>query len=173
MTIQDFYRRRIARRQALASIDELSTQFEQVKSNFSSPPQLDFRDPALDNNINIAVSPESFTRASSIPEDAEDTGGASKPIPGLAYTANNRAVHGYIENLSRLLVKLDKVESGGDAQVREKRKQMIRNVDAEAQWMDRWIAAVWDVAQAQARPEPQRNRQLRPQPTMEDVFDKD
>ncbi|KAF9651795.1 hypothetical protein BDM02DRAFT_3184298 [Thelephora ganbajun] len=83
----------------------------------------------------------------------------------LAFTPNSKVVHEYIENLSRLFDKLDRTESGGHASVREQRKQMIRNVEAEAQRMDCWIAGVWRLTQ----PDPQPNRRLRPRPTMEDV----
>ena len=171
MTIQEFYRGRAARRQALTSIAELSTQFERLRSAFSPPTQLDYRGATPDNTITIPVSPESFEQASSTPppsEDVEDMAGASGSNPALAFTPNNKGVHEYIEKLNQLLDKLDRVESGGHASVRDQRKQMIRSVEAEAQRMDRWIVAVWDLAQAQ--PKPQRSRQLRPQPTMEDVF---
>lgn len=173
MTIQEFYRSRTARRQALTSIAELSTQFEQLKSAFSPPIQLDYRGATPDSATTITVSPESFEQASSIPppsEDVEEMTEASESNPALAFTTNNKVVHEYIENLNRLLDKLDRVESGGHAFVRDRRKELVKSVEAEAQRMDRWIAAVWDLAQAQ--PKPQRSRQLRPQPTMEDVFAK-
>ena len=164
----------MARGQALTSIAALSTQFEQFKSALTYPPQLDYRDAIPDAIITIPISSESFVRASSMPpsDDADDTAETSKSNPRLAFTSNNRVVLEYIENLNRLIEKLDGVESGGHALVREQRKQMIRNVEAEAQRMDRWIAAVWDLARprAQAQPKPRSSRQLRPQPTMEDVF---
>ena len=150
MTIQEFYRTRLARRQALTSIAELSTQFEQFKSAFSPPPQLDYRSAASGDITTIPVASESFVHASSIPpssEDAEDATETSESNPGLAFTSNNKVVLEYIENLNRLVDKLDRIESGGHASVREQRKQMIRDVEAEAQWMDRWIAAVWNLAQ--------------------------
>ena len=149
MTIQEFYRSRSARKQILASIAELATQFEQFKSTFSPPPQLDYRGVGNDDPVTVPVSPGSFVRASSIPSsygDAEDVTGTSESGPGLAFTSNNRVVLEYIENLNRLLDKLDRIESGGHASVREQRKQMIRNVEAEAQRMDHWIAAVWKLA---------------------------
>lgn len=173
MTIQGFYRSRLSRRQALTSIVELSTQFEQFKSAFSPPPHLDYRGATSDDLITIPVSSESFVLASSIPshpEDAEDTPEISGSNPGLAFTSNNKAVLEYIENLNRLVDKLDGIESGGHESVREQRKQMIRNVEAEAQRMDRWIATVWNLAQPQMQARLGRSRQLRPQPTMEDVF---
>ena len=175
MTIQEFYRSRTARRQALASIAEISTQLEQFKSAFSSPPHLDYRRATPDGVITIPVTSESFARASSLPSSSgggEDTTETSNSNPRLAFTSNNKVVLEYIENLNRLVDKLDVIESGGHASVREQRKQMIRDVEAEAQRMDRWIAAVWKLAQpsAQAQSKPQPSRQLRPQPTMEDVF---
>ena len=175
MTIQEFYRSRVARQQALTSIAELSTKFEQLKSAFSPPPQFDYRGAAPDSIITIPVSPESSIHTSSIPSpsgDAEYTTETPRLNPRLAFTSNNKVVLEYIENLNRLVDKLDRIESGGHDSVRERRKQMIRNVEAEAQRMDRWIAAVWKLAQPpeQVRPQPRSTRQLRPQPTMEDVF---
>lgn len=76
-------------------------------------------------------------------EDVQDTTETSKSNPGLAFTPNNKVVLEYIENLNRLLGKLDLVESGGDMSIRDQRKHMIRNIEAEAQRIDRWIAAVW------------------------------
>lgn len=161
----------MARGQALTSIATLSTQLEQFKSALIYPPQLDYRDTIPDAIITIPVTSESFVRASSMPlssDDADDASETSGSNPRLAFTSNNRAVLEYIESLNQLIDKLDRVESGGHASVREQRKQMIRNVEAEAQRMDRWIAAVWDLARPQAKP--RSSRQLRPQPTMEDVF---
>lgn len=150
MTIQEFYRRRLARKAALASIDDLSIQFEKVKSIFSPPPYLDYNGPTPNDTISIAAPSESFTLTPSTPppsEDTEDTIENSKSSPDLAFTSNNKVVHGYIENLNRLLIQLDRVESGGDALVREQRKQMIENVEGEAQRIDRWIETVWNLAQ--------------------------
>lgn len=154
MTIQEFYRKRVARQQALTSIDNLSTQFDQLKSTFSHPPRLDYQGHSPNSVITIDV-------PSSIPpsfEDAEDVIGTSKSTPGLAFTSNNTAVHGYIESLGQLLVKLDVVDSGGNDSVREQRKQVVRRVEAEALRMDRWITAVWNGAQPQAQAQPQHNR---------------
>ena len=175
MAIQEFYRNRLARRQALSSIAKLSTQFEQFKSAFSPPPQLDYHGATPEDVVAIRVSPESFVQALSTSPSSGDTEGATETLestPRLGFTSNNKVVLEYIESLNRLVDKLDRIESGGHPSVREQRKQMIRNVEAEAQRMDRWIAAVWKLAHspAQARPEPQSSRQLRPQPTMEDVF---
>jgi len=154
MTIQEFYRGRVARQQALASIAELSTQFEQFKSAFYPPPQLDYRGAAPDDTITIPVSAESFVYASPLPPssgDVEDSTETSKSNPRLAFTPNNKVVLEYIENLDRLVDRLDRVESGGHPSVREQRKQMIRNVEAEAQRVDRWIAAAWKPAQARRK----------------------
>jgi len=159
MTIQDFYRSRTARRQALTSIAELSTQFEQFKAAFSPPPQLDYRGGTPTDIITVPVTSESFVHASSIPPSPGDAE-TSKSGRGLAFTSNNKVVLEYVENLNRLIDKLDGVESGGYVSVREQRKQMIRNVEAEAQRMDRWIAAVWKLTQppAQAQHKPRSSR---------------
>jgi len=167
MTIQEFYRNRVTRQRALSSIAKIFTQFEQFKSTFSPPPQLDYRGATPDDIITIPAS-EPFAHASSIPPssgDAEDTTETSKL---LAYTPNNKVVLEYIENLNRLVDKLDGIESGGHASVREQRKKIIRNVEAEAQRVDGWIATVWNLAQGPPKPQP--TYQLRPQATMEDAF---
>jgi hypothetical protein len=159
--IHEYYRKRAARSEALTSIHQVSSEFEKAKSTFSFPSPLDYISPTPDTTLPIFVCPESFKHASSLPpssEDAEYTTETPKSIPRLAFTSNNKVVHEYIEHLNRLLVNLDKVESGGDAMVRERRKQMIRDIDAEAQLMDRWIVAVWNLVQRERGP--QYNRQL-------------
>ena len=152
--IQRYYRDRAAQGQAASAIAELSTRFEQLKSAFSPPPQLDYLGTTYDVAVTIVVPSNSFAQAllmlSSEEGIDEDTPEAPKSNPGLALTSNNDAVHEYIESLSRLLDKLDMVESRGHASVREQRRRMIRNVEGEAQRIDRWIAAVWNLAQPQA-----------------------
>ena len=157
----------MTRQRALASIAEVLTQFEQFKSNFSPPSQLDYRGATADDVIPIPVS-EPFVHASSIPPSSGDSADTTDTSKLLAYTPNNKVVLEYIENLNRLVDRLDRIESGGHAGVREQRKQMIRNVEAEAQRMDGWIATIWKLAQARSKP--QSTHPLRPQPTMEDVF---
>jgi len=152
MTIQEFYRSRVTRQQALASIAEVLTQFEQLKSTFSPSPQLDYRGATPEDVITIPVS-EPFARGSSIPPSPGDAEGATDTSNLLAYTPNNKVVLEYIENLNRLVDKLDRIESGGHAAVREQRKQMIKNVEAEAQRMDGWIATIWKLAQARSKPQ--------------------
>ena len=93
MTIQEFYQKRMARQQALASIAELSTQFEQFMSAFSPPFQLDYHGAAAHNTITITVSSELFVHASLIPlysEDGEDAPKTSSS-PALAFTSNRRS----------------------------------------------------------------------------------
>ena len=152
MTIQEFYRNRVTRQRALASIAEVLTQFEQFKSDFSPPSQLDYRGATVDDVITVPVS-EPFAHASSISASSGDDPDSTDTSKLLAYTPNNKVVLEYIENLNRLVDKLDRIESGGHAAVREQRKQMIRNVEAEAQRMDGWIATIWKLAQARSKPQ--------------------
>jgi len=65
-------------------------------------------------------------------------------VPPLAYTSNNAPFHQYNEDLSRLLTKLDAVESGGDKSIREKRRDLARRVEREAERVEQWKDTVWE-----------------------------
>ncbi|GAA5979854.1 hypothetical protein JCM11641_002720 [Rhodosporidiobolus odoratus] len=56
---------------------------------------------------------------------------ASLQNPKLAFSPPNAPVHAYEEELTRLMTELDGVDSGGDEQVRGKRKQLVVEVQEE------------------------------------------
>lgn len=64
-------------------------------------------------------------------------------LPKLAYTPTNAPVHTYEEELSRILTKLDGVESGGDKTVREQRREAVRRVEKEAERIEQIKAGLW------------------------------
>lgn len=90
----------------LASLADLSKKLLELKSNFQPPAQLEFQP------------------------------NASKDSPKLAFTAENAPVLGYDEALLKLMIALDGVESEGDTVVREARKKLVREVDAELAGLD-------------------------------------
>jgi hypothetical protein len=73
---------------------------------------------------------------------------AKAHVPKLVYTTGNKSVHAHEEELSRLLGKLDAVESGGDQQVRETRCALVRAVEVEALRMEVWKGGVWRAVQS-------------------------
>lgn len=63
---------------------------------------------------------------------------ASSNAPKLDYTSTNAPVHGYEDALTKLLMELDGVESGGDIDVRTRRKELVKRVEGEAQRVETW-----------------------------------
>ncbi|PCH43171.1 hypothetical protein WOLCODRAFT_164293 [Wolfiporia cocos MD-104 SS10] len=65
---------------------------------------------------------------------------ADTPAPnGLTYTPNNSAVHSYEHSLNGLLAQLDAVESHGDADVRGRRREVVKEVERALQDIERRV----------------------------------
>ncbi|KAH9837728.1 uncharacterized protein C8Q71DRAFT_754191 [Rhodofomes roseus] len=148
--IQETYRTHAARTAALHAIDEHRAKFNELKTNFHFPATLDFAvGPGTHDHVAVPVDPAAlsvlvFADGASVEE------GRSRR-PRLAYTSQNAVVHGYLEELNRLLSKLDAIESGGDKEVRERRKSIVMEVEAEAERVEAVVGEVW--AKWQARQE--------------------
>ncbi|KAJ7042808.1 hypothetical protein C8F04DRAFT_1175914 [Mycena alexandri] len=113
---------------SLRAISELASQFESLKSTFVPPTTIDYQ--AGDGTI-VSV-PVPATPASAPAESAK-----------LAFTPKNVPLHTYMEFLSRLLVALDGVESRGDRGLRERRRGVVRAVEAEAARVEALWRSVW------------------------------
>lgn len=100
-------RSRRARKVSLGAIQEIEDSLRSLESTFIFPSQLDFT-----------------SRPSSPTSEVEPISGAS-----LAYTSNNKSVLAYEHALNSLLEKLDAVESGGDLEVRGRRKEVVNEVE--------------------------------------------
>ena len=61
----------------------------------------------------------------------------------LAYTKQNYPIHVYMEKLNVLLVKLDGVESHGSKEVRDRRKQVARSIEMEAERIEKLVQDIW------------------------------
>ncbi|KAI0920566.1 hypothetical protein AcV5_010270 [Taiwanofungus camphoratus] len=144
--IQKVFRAHIARRHALQAIADLRVRFAALRAGFVAPTVLDF---ALHSGqVSVPVDPDVLSLVHTPP--AEET---ERPVregveegegrPMLAYTTANAPVHAYEEELNRLLGALDAVESRGDAGVREARKQLVREVESEAERVEKLKSAVW------------------------------
>ncbi|KAJ7160968.1 hypothetical protein C8R46DRAFT_357029 [Mycena filopes] len=123
---------------SLRAIADLASQFESLKSSFVPPTTIDYQQPAGDGSstttiVSVAVHAEPPTSASA----------ESESTAKLAFTATNVALHTYMELLSRLLVALDGVESRGDRGLRERRRSVVRAVEAEAARVEAFWRGVW------------------------------
>lgn len=132
--IQTFWRTHHQRRQALASIAELAAKFEQLKAAFTLPEALDY---TLDDQHLLVptagwVEPAPGRELAKTPADAK-----------LSYVPTNAPVHAYEEELNRILTKLDGVQSGGDETVRNRRRELARKVEREAERIEKVKVLVW------------------------------
>ena len=129
--IQAFWRTHHQRRIALNSIAELAEKFEQLKAHFTLPSTLDY----TLRGQHFSVS----TAGGALDAELERTAGDAQ----LAFTPTNAPVRGYEEELSRILTKLDGVQSGGDERVRSRRRELARKVEREAERIEKVKVLVW------------------------------
>jgi len=129
--IQSFYRTR----KALATISELEAKFGDLKHAFTLPEAVDYL--SADGEV-ITVKVD----ASVIPMQLEAPSESTLPAR-LAFTPANVPIRAYDEDLNRILTKLDAVESWGQKKVRERRRDVVRNVELEAARIETVWAEVW------------------------------
>jgi hypothetical protein len=134
-----------ARHGALATIASLESTFATLKSSFAHPPTLDF---LVDGKPRPLPTEDIPLSAPDTDFNTDEAEGAKAHVPKLAYTMANKSVDAYEEELSRLLGKLDAVDSGGDQQVRETRRTLVRAVEAAAVRKEMWKWDVWRVGQS-------------------------
>jgi hypothetical protein len=80
--------------------------------------------------------------ASAIPTQLEAPSESTFPAR-LAFTPTNVPIRSYDEDLNRILTKLDAVESWGQKKVRQRRRDVVRNVELEAARIETVWAEVW------------------------------
>jgi hypothetical protein len=85
-----------------------------LQNDFVLPTELDHYTPSADDRDETAS--VSSTSSSDL----------TKLIP---YTTNNKPVYKYENELNGLLVELDRIDSHGDAEVREKRKEVVKAIE--------------------------------------------
>ena len=99
---------------ALSSIEHVQSALTKLQAGFVLPTELDHYAPSADDQDETA----SVSSVSS--------SDLTKFIP---YTSTNKPVYKYENELNRLLEELDKIDSHGDAEVREKRKQVVKAIE--------------------------------------------
>ncbi|KZT21315.1 hypothetical protein NEOLEDRAFT_1150773 [Neolentinus lepideus HHB14362 ss-1] len=71
------------------------------------------------------------------------------PSAQLAYSVPNIPVHQYEHALNGLLSKLDEVESGGDGEVRARRKSVVKEVEEALETLGQRVRSVWTATQGE------------------------
>ncbi|KLO18746.1 hypothetical protein SCHPADRAFT_924986 [Schizopora paradoxa] len=117
---------------SLEKVHNISSKLEELRSSFTIPSTLEF-------DSSHIVKPRTTLTAS---EDGE----VHLPYK-LTYSPVNAPVHGYLDGLLKLLQQLDAVESGGDAQVRHERREVVKAVEAEMARVDSEVANIWTQTQ--------------------------
>lgn len=133
--IQSVWRTHHRRRTALASIASLASKFEAIKSAFILPSALDY----TYNGEVVTVPTSGWDASSSLQVEVEKSGEDAS----LAYTPTNVPLHAYEEELSRILTALDGVQSGGEREVRNRRRELVRKVEREAERIEKLKILVW------------------------------
>ncbi|GAA6020959.1 hypothetical protein JCM11491_001564 [Sporobolomyces phaffii] len=153
-TVQRHFHRHLARRNALAKLSSLSSTFADRQSSFVRPTSFTFQQPSP------ASSPANAT-----------------PPPPLAFGSANSAFLSHEDFLVNLLSKIDAVESGGDRQVKQERKSLVRRVEKELSRLDAMKERAWEHQQlekdAQLSPTPATDVQKMPKEVVEQVLPTD
>lgn len=108
------------RHAALKRISAIRERFATLTSSFSLPSQLSFE-------------ADSYT---------EELGRGK-----LAYNKTNTAVHAFVDGCERMLQELDAVESHGALDVREARKELVKEIEQKLRNVEEEVKKAWDAQQ--------------------------
>jgi hypothetical protein len=138
--IQQQYRTHVAKR----TLDQVASDFEKLKNSFVYPRSIDFQRPgAPGEHVNVPANrpPSEFDKA---PEEGE---GVPMTIDGqegkLGYSSRNYPLHSYMDALDKLLMRLDRVESLGNKDIRAKRRAIVNEIEKEASKLERYWKQAW------------------------------
>ncbi|KAL5525272.1 hypothetical protein ACEPAF_9142 [Sanghuangporus sanghuang] len=115
---------------ALTSIKSARERFDSLSTSFSFPESLEF---------DLSFVPQGEER------------------PKLTYTKPNAPVHAHEDALLKLLQTLDAIESHGDSTVRERRRDLVREVEKELERIDAEIRRQYEVVKSKVVAEPKAN----------------
>ena len=113
-TVTEREQAHIDRAIALSSVEHVQDTLTKLQTGFVLPAELDHYTPSTDDRDETA----SVSSVSS--------SDLTKLIP---YTTTNKPVYKYENELNGLLEELDRIDSHGDAEVREKRKQVVKAIE--------------------------------------------
>ena len=126
-TVADKEQARIDREISLSSIDRVQNTLTKLQTGFVLPTELDHY--AASSNDRDEITSVSSVSSSDL----------TKLIP---YTGTNKPVYKYENELNGLLEELDKIDSHGDEEVREKRKGVVKAVEKALAAVERVVGKV-------------------------------
>ena len=126
-TVTETEQARADRASSLSSVEHIRNSLTKLQTDFSLPAELDHYTPSTDDRDETA----SVSSASS--------SDLTRLIP---YTRANKPVYKYEHELNGLLEKLDRVDSRGDAEVRERRKEVVKAVERALEGVERVVGEV-------------------------------
>ena len=113
-TATETERTRADRAAALSSVEHIRNDLTKLRVDFTLPAELDHYAPSTGDHDEVA------------PVSSASSSGLTKLIP---YTSTNKLVYKYESELNRLMEGLDRTESCGDAEVRDKRKGVVKAIE--------------------------------------------
>ncbi|GAA5882004.1 hypothetical protein JCM16303_003504 [Sporobolomyces ruberrimus] len=135
------FQRHLARRAALENLASLASSFSERQSTF--------------------VDPTSFTFQSS-PSDSTSASGSA---PHLAFGSANSSFLAHEDFLVNLLSKIDAVQSGGDRQVKQERKELVKKVEKELARLDAMRERAWEEQVKEAQNDLVQDQEMEDSPT--------
>jgi len=112
---------------SLSSIERIRNNLTKLQADFALPTELDHYAPCADDHDDTAsvlsISSSDFT----------------KLIP---YTSTNKPVYKYEQEMNGLLEGLDRIESHGDTEVRDKRKEVVKAVERALEGVEHVVGEV-------------------------------
>ncbi|KAJ2915108.1 hypothetical protein MD484_g5298, partial [Candolleomyces efflorescens] len=129
--------------QSLKSIGASQNKFKDLKNGFTFPTTIEFIQPGAPD-VHIFVETQRRPLAEGEEPAPVDSDGK------LAYTLRNYPLHAYVEALSKLLMELDGVNSWGSADVRKRRRGVVKEIEQEVQRVEAYWKGAWqDYVEAQ------------------------
>jgi len=126
-TISEMEQAQIDRAVALSSVEHVQGTLVKLQTDFALPPELDHYTPSTDDrDETVSVSSTS----------------SSDLVKLIPYTSTNKPVYKYENELNGLLEKLDRVDSHGDAEVREKRKEVVKAIEKALEGVEHVVSEV-------------------------------
>lgn len=127
---------------SLQTIANLERQFKESQARFTFPSSIDFQRPGNDAQDHVSV--PASRHPDSVASDSGDSMDVNSQTEGkLAYTSNNFSLNAYLDEMLKLLTKLDGVESWGEKAVREKRRNVVKEIEIEMARVDGYWKGVW------------------------------
>ena len=109
---------------ALSSVEHVQDTLNKLQTDFVLPTELDHYTPSTDDHDETA----SVLSSSS-----------SDLVKLIPHTSTNKPVYKYENELNGLLEELDRIDSHGDVEVREKRKEVVKAVEKALQGVERVV----------------------------------